>query len=130
MKPSTIARLQAAIADASQPAMVRRAAALRLARLRAATTTASKGLTITTRATPPAPSEVAKFEAVQGFHALSRHRTALYHKRRTPIEHHMVLALAALMPASVPTSDDPQTWNDFIAKIDGTLSEIKSIKPL
>ena len=70
MTTRTQAALRKLIADTTTAPAMRRAATLRLSRLRAATTPAA-----TTRAkptAPTAPSEKAVFEAVQSFHALSR----------------------------------------------------------
>jgi hypothetical protein len=121
--------------DASRPEAVRRSAALRLSRLRAAGRPAT-GLRLTTGtttkttapkpATPPAPTEKAKFEAVQSFLALSRTRSALFRKRRTPAENNIFAAMTCLMPGTAPTTDDPGQWRDFIARISGILEEIKS----
>jgi hypothetical protein len=106
---------------------MRRAATLRLGRLRAASRPA-----ITARAkpvAPAAPSEKAIFEAVQSFHALSRQRSALF-RHRTAGSFSILNTLTALMPAAVPTSSDPTEWRNFIAQVDGLLSEIKTIKHL
>jgi hypothetical protein len=139
----TIRTLEACIADASRPEKLRRMAALRLARLKAAAKAAPAGLRLTTGTTTrttaptaakpaplPAPTEKAKFEAVQSFLALSRHRSALHRKRRTAGEQDIFNAMIALMPTIVPQGNDPTEWRNFIAQIDGLLSEIKSIKPL
>ena len=125
MTARTIISLERLLADSTKPAVMRRACALRLSRLRAASRPAT-----TTRTTAPAPvpSEVAKFEAVQSFHALSRQRTALHRKRRSPGEQEIFRAMLALMPAAAPTNDDPKAWTNFVAQIDGLLSEIKNIK--
>ena len=128
MTTRTQAALRKLIADTTTAPTMRRAATLRLSRLRAATTPAA-----TTRAkptAPPAPSEKAVFEAVQSFHALSRQRTALYRRRSTAREQTIFNAMTALMPAAVPTSSDPTEWRDFIAQIDGILDEIKNVRPL
>jgi hypothetical protein len=61
---------------------------------------------------------------VQSFLALSRSRTALHRKRRTPAETELYFSMTALMPGAVPATDDAKAWTDFIARIDGTLSEI------
>jgi hypothetical protein len=134
----TIAALEKAVVDFSRPEKIRRSCALRLARLRAAgrpatglrptpgTTTRTKPAPAAKPATPPVPSERARFEAVQSFLALSRHRTALHRKRRTPAETEIYFSMTALMPAAVPITDDAKAWTDFIARIDGTLSEIKT----
>jgi hypothetical protein len=129
--------------DASRPEAVRRSAALRLSRLRAAGRpatglrltpgtpgTRTKPATAAKPATPPVPTEKAKFEAVQSFLALSRHRTALHRKRCNAAEYKIKATMVALMPAAVPTTDDATAWRNFIAQIDGLLSEIKNIKPL
>ena len=128
MTTKTQSALRKLAADASEPAAMRRAATLRLSRLRAAITPAA-----TTRAkptAPAAPSEKAVFEAVQSFHALSRQRTALYRRRSTAREQTIFNAMTALMPAAVPTSSDPTEWRNFIAQIDGILEEIKNVRPL
>jgi hypothetical protein len=125
----TISCLQRLAADASEPAPMRRAAALRLSRLRAATTPAA--ITRAAKPTAPAaPSAKAIFEAVQSFHALSRQRTALSRKHRTPAMQDAFLAINALLPAAVPTSNDPQPWINFVQQIDGLLAEIKNVQPL
>jgi len=127
----TLAALEACINDSSRPEKLRRSAALRLARLRAAARPAA-GTTTRTKAAPakpaplPVPTERARFEAVQSFLALSRHRTALHRKRRTPAETEIYFSMTALMPAAVPITDDPAAWTDFIARISGILQEIKS----
>jgi hypothetical protein len=129
----TIAALEKAVVDFSRPEKIRRSCALRLARLRAAARPAA-GTTTRTKAAPakpaplPVPTERARFEAVQSFLALSRHRTALFRKRRTAGEQDVFNAMVALMPATAPTSDDPQQWRDFIARVSAILEEIKSTK--
>jgi hypothetical protein len=136
----TIAALEKAVVDFSRPEKIRRSCALRLARLRAAGRPATglrptPGTTTTTRtkpapaakpATPPVPTERARYEAVQSFLALSRSRTALHRKRRTPAETEIYFSMTALMPAAVPVGDDAKSWTDFIARISGILEEIKS----
>ncbi len=134
----TIAALEKAVVDFSRPEKIRRSCALRLARLRAAgrpatglrltpgTTTRTKPAPAAKPATPPVPTERARFEAVQSFLALSRHRSVLHRKRRTPAETEIYFSMTALMPAAVPSSDDPAAWTDFIARISGILQEIKS----
>jgi hypothetical protein len=119
------------VADATKPASLRRSATLRLARLKAAARPPA-----TTRTPPPAapakpiPTAQARFEAVQSFHDLSRHRTALHRKRRTPAEQNIYASMICLMPATAPTTDDPASWSDFIGRISGILEEIKTTKPL
>ena len=128
MTTKTQSALRKLAADASEPAAMRRAATLRLSRLRAATTPAA-----TTRAkptAPAAPSEKAVFEAVQSFHALSRQRSALGGKHRTPAMQDAFLAISALLPPAVPTSNDPQPWINFVQQIDGLLTEIKNVPNL
>jgi hypothetical protein len=123
----TIAALEKAVVDFSRPEKIRRACALRLSRLRAAT----KRPAATTRTTPaPAPTEDAKFEAVQAFRALAAQRSALFKKRRSAAEHQIFLTMAALMPAAVPSDNDPTAWRNFIGQIDGLLTEIKTAKTL
>jgi hypothetical protein len=129
----TIRALEECVADASRPEKLRRMAALRLSRLRAAarpatgtTTTRTKPATAPKPATPPVPTEKARFESVQSFLALSRNRSALHRKRRTPAENNIYAAMICLMPATVPTTDDPAAWTDFISRISGILQEIKS----
>ena len=127
-RDKTVAALQRLAADSAAAPKMRRAATLRLSRLRAATTPAA-----TTRAkptAPAAPSEKAVYEAVQSFHALSRQRTALYRRRSTAREQTIFNAMTALMPAAVPTSSDPTEWRNFIARVDGILEEIKNVRPL
>lgn len=131
MSPSvrnrTIECLQRVVADSTKPATMRRAATLRLSRLRAATRP-----TITTRtsAPVPAPTEQAKFEAYQSFVALSQQRSALMRKRRSPAEQEIFQSMIALMPSAAPTDNDAKAWNNFVAQIDGLLSEIKNIRTL
>ena len=128
MTTKTQTALRKLIADASTPAAIRRAATLRLWRLRAATNPAA----ITKAAkptTPAAPSEKSVYEAVQSFHALSRQRSALF-RHRTAGSFNILNAMTALMPAAVPTSSDPTEWRNFIAQIDGILEEIKNVRPL
>ena len=131
MSPSvrnrTIECLQRVVADSTKPATMRRAATLRLSRLRAATRP-----TITTRtSTPvPAPTEQAKFEAYQSFIALSQQRRALLRKRRSPAEQEIFQSMIALMPSAAPADNDAKAWNNFVAQIDGLLSEIKNIRTL
>jgi hypothetical protein len=74
------------------------------------------------------PTDKARFEALESFLALSRHRTALFRKRRTAGEQDIFNAMVALMPATVPPTDDPQQWRDFIARVSAILEEIKSTK--
>lgn len=128
----TMICLERLIADSTKPETMRRHAALRLGRLRAAQRSAKPSRPAapppaTTRATPP-PSPQACFEAVQSFRALSRQRTALFRKRRTAGEQDILKAMIALMPAAAPQGNDPKQWRNFVAQIDGLLSEIKSIK--
>ena len=128
MTTKTRSALRKLAADASEPAAMRRAATLRLSRLRAAITPAA-----TTRAkptAPAAPSEKAIHEAVTSFLALSRQRAALSRKHRTPAMQDAFLAISALLPAAVPTSNDPQPWIIFVQQIDGLLAEIKNVRPL
>jgi hypothetical protein len=132
MTTKTQTALRKLIADASTAPTIRRAATLRLGRLRAASRPA-----ITTRATsakpatPPVPTEKARYEALQSFLALSRHRSALHRKRCTPAEYELKAVMTCLMPATAPTTDDPGQWRDFISRISGILEEIKSsIKPI
>ena len=128
-RDKTVAALQRLAADSAAAPKMRRAATLRLSRLRAATTPAA-----TTRAAKPtapaAPSEKAVYEAVQSFHALSRQRTALSRKHRTPAMQDAFLAISALLPAAVPTSNDLQPWINFVQQIDGLLAEIKNVPNL
>ena len=127
MNARTIIALERLVADSTKPAVMRRAATLRLGRLRAASRPA---ITTRTNAPTPAPTEAAKFEAVQSFHALSRQRSALHRKRRTPGEREIFQAMIALMPNSAPEDNDPTAWQNFVAQIDGLLSEIKAVKSL
>ena len=136
----TIRALEECIADASRPEKLRRMAALRLARLRAAakaapatglrlttgTTTRTKPATAAKPAAPPAPTERTRFEALQSFLALSRHRSALRRKRRTPAENNIFASMVCLMPSAAPTTDDPAAWRDFIDRVGLILEEIKS----
>jgi hypothetical protein len=122
----TIAALQRAVADSARPEKIRRACALRLSRLRAASRPATT--TRTKPAASAAPTEQAKFEAVQSFRALSLQRTALHRKRRTTGEQEIFKAMLALMPATSPQDSDPTAWRNFVGLIDGLLSEIKNIK--
>jgi hypothetical protein len=124
----TIIALERLVADSTTAPKMRRAATLRLGRLRAANRPA-----ITTRAKPaaPAPSEEAKFEAAQSFAALARQRTALFrNRRRTQGEQEAFNAMVCLMPATMPPDNDPKAWTNFVAQIGGLLSEIKTIKHL
>ncbi len=128
MTAKTQTALRKLAADASTPAAIRRAATLRLSRLRAATNPAT-----TTRAkpaSPAAPSEKAILEAVTSFRALSRQRSAIYRRRSTAGSFSILNTLTALMPAAVPTSSDSTEWRNFIAQIDGILEEIKNVRPL
>lgn len=61
---------------------------------------------------------------------LSRQRAALSRKHRTPAMQDAFLAISALLPAAVPTSNDPQPWIIFVQQIDGLLAEIKNVRPL
>jgi hypothetical protein len=122
----TIRALQACIADSAKPEKLRRAATLRLSRLRAA----AKRPATATRTTAPAPTEDAKFEAVQTFRALAAQRSSLMRKRRSRGENEAFAAMVALMPAAVPQDSDPTAWRNFVGQIDGLLSEIKTIKHL
>jgi hypothetical protein len=123
----TIAALEKCVSDSTRPEKLRRSASLRLSRLRAAV---KRPATITTRTTAPAPapSEDAKFEAVQAFRALSAQRSALIRKRRSRGQQEAFEAMVALMPAAMPQDSDPKAWSNFVAVIDGLLFEIKSIK--
>jgi hypothetical protein len=129
----TIRALEECIADSTHPEKLRRMAALRLSRLRAAARPATSTTRTTSAkpATPPVPTEKARYEALQSFLALSRHRSALHRKRCTPAEYELKAVMACLMPATAPTTDDPGQWRDFISRISGVLEEIKSsIKPI
>jgi hypothetical protein len=128
----TLARLKALADDSTKTPAMRRAATLRLARLRAASAPAKPALTLTTKATAPAPAPTPKacIEAYESFIALSRQRRALFNKRRTPAEHEMFRCMIALMPTTTPTNNDPTEWRNFIAQVDGVLSEIKAAKNL
>jgi hypothetical protein len=128
MTTKTQTALRKLIADASTAPTMRRAATLRLSRLRAATNPAA--ITRAAKPTAPAaPSEKSVYEAVQSFYALSRQRTALY-RHRTAGSFSILNTLTALMPAAVPTSTDPTEWRNFIAQVDGVLEEIKNVRPL
>ena len=127
IRAKNIAILEGIVANASRPEALRRSAALRLSRLKGAVSPT------TTRTTPkpaplPVPTDKARFEALESFLALSRHRTALFRKRRTAGEQDIFNAMVALMPATVPPTDDPQQWRDFIARVSAILEEIKSTK--
>jgi len=124
----TVAALERCVSDSTKPEKLRRSASLRLSRLRAA----AKRPAATTRTTAPAPapSEDAKFEAVQAFRALSAQRSALIRRRRSRGEQEAFAALIALMPAAVPQDSDPTAWRNFVGQIDGLLSEIKTINHL
>jgi hypothetical protein len=124
----TIAALERCVSDSTKPEKLRRSASLRLSRLRAAVN--RPAATTRTTAPAPAPSEDAKFEAVQAFRALSAQRSALIRKRRSRGEHEAFAAMVALMPANSPTTDNPQQWRDFIAQVEGVLAEIKAVKVL
>jgi hypothetical protein len=131
-RDKTIAALQRLASDSAAAPKMRRAATLRLGRLRAASATA-KPLSITTRtnAPKPAPNEKAIFEAVQSFRALSRQRSVLFNKRRrTEGEREILATMTALMPGAVPQGSDPKAWSDFVGRIDLLLEEIRSIKTL
>ena len=124
----TIAALEKCVSDSTRPEKLRRSASLRLSRLRAAV----KRPAVTTRTTAPAsaPSEDAKFEAVQAFRALSAQRSALIRKRRSRGEQEAFATLVALMPANIPQGSDPTAWRNFVGQIDGLLAELKGIHTL
>ena len=139
----TLAALEACINDSTRPEKLRRACSLRLSRLRAAarpatglrlttgtSTTRTKPATAPKPATPPVPTQRARYEALEAFLCLARQRSALYRKRCNAAEYEIKATMVALMPAAVPTTDDATAWRNFIAQVDGLLSEIKSIKPL
>jgi hypothetical protein len=127
MTTKTQAALRKLIADTSTAPKMRRAATLRLGRLRAANRPAITTRTTSAKpATPPVPTEKARYEALQSFLAVSRHRSALHRKRCTPAEYELKAVMACLMPATAPTTDDPGQWRDFISRISGILEEIKS----
>ena len=131
MTTRTQAALRKLIADTTTAPTMRRAATLRLSRLRAATTAPAKpALPTTTRATPPVATGKAIFEAVTSFRALARQRTALLRKRRTAGEREILATLIALMPATVPQGDDAKPWSDFIERVSLMLEEIRNIKNL
>lgn len=124
-----ITALERLISDSAQPEKVKRACSLRLSRLRrAATTTQRMGAAPMARSvTPPtAPSAKQCVEAGEAFLALSRQRSALHRKRRTPAEQEVFGVMVALMPPAIPTSADPNEWRDFVAKVEAVLSEIKT----
>jgi hypothetical protein len=117
-------------ASATTPSM-RRAATLRLSRLRAASKPAPaiKAAPATTRTkAAPAPTADAVFEAVQAYRALSAQRSALINKRKTAGEREILHTMIALMPPTVPEGSDPTQWRNFVSQIDGLLTQIKSIK--
>lgn len=128
----TIGALQAMIAAITTAPVMRRAATLRLGRLRAATTAPAKpALTLTTRAKPTAPTGKAIFEAAQSFRALTRQRTALCGKhRRTAGEWEILKLMSALMPPALPEGNDPRIWSDFSERVALVLDEIKTVKIL
>ena len=133
IRAKNIEILQRVYNDASRPEAARRSAALRLSRLRAAVNRPAATARTTAPSKPaplPVPTEKARFEALESFLALSRHRTALHRKRRTAGEQDIFNAMVALMPATVPPTDDPQQWRDFIAKVSCILEEIKAAKTL
>ena len=119
----TIAALEKAVVDFTRPEKIRRACALRLSRLRAATKPAAPA----PKPAPVAPTEDAKFQAYQAFRALCAQRSALIRKRKTAAELEIFHTMIALMPGGVPNHDDQNGWRDFIARVDATLSEIKTI---
>lgn len=128
----TLARLKALADDSTKTPAMRRAATLRLARLRTASAPAKPALTLTTRTTAPAPAPTPKacIEAYESFLALNRQRRVLFNKRRTGAEREIFQVMIALMPAAAPTNDDPTAWRNFVAQIDGLLAEIKAVKSL
>lgn len=128
MTARTQTALRKLAADAAAAPAMRRAATLRLSRLRAAT--APRPVAATARATPPEPTGKAVYEAVTSFHALARQRAALMRKRRTAGEREILSALIALMPDSVPQGDDVKPWSDFIGRVTLMLEEVRNIKNL
>ncbi len=113
------------LADATAPEKIKRNAALRLSRLRAA----AKRPAVTTRAATPAPmpSKDQIFEAVEAFRALGRQRTALIGKRKSAAERQALATMVALMPSAVPQASDPTEWRNFVAQVEGLLAEIKTL---
>jgi hypothetical protein len=126
IRAKNIAILTRIYNDASRPEEVRRSAALRLARFRAA----EKRPAVATRAAAPAPmpSKDQIFEAVEAFRSLGRQRSSLINKRKTAGEREILHTMIALMPPTVPEGSDPTQWRNFVGQIDGLLSEIKTIK--
>jgi hypothetical protein len=114
------------LADATAPEKIKRNAALRLSRLRAA----GKRPAVTTRAAAPAPTPTDDqiFQAVQAYRSLASQRSTLVRKRKSDAEREILHTMIALMPATIPQGSDPTAWRNFVGQIDGLLSEIKTIK--
>lgn len=125
-----IAALERLINDSCQPEKVRRACSLRLSRLRraGASTPQRMGAAPLAKSAPPLPVPTEKqcVEAAESFYALSRQRSALHRKRRTPAEQNIFASMLSLMPGAVPTTDDPTAWRNFISQVEGVLAEIKN----
>lgn len=128
MTTRTQSALRKLIANTATAPAMRRAAVLRLSRLRAAT--APRPVAATARAKPPVLTGKAVYEAVTSFHALARQRAALMRKRRTAGEREILSTLIALMPDAVPQGDDVKPWSDFIGRVDLMLEEVRNIKNL
>jgi hypothetical protein len=128
LRQKNIAIFERILADATAPEKIKRNATLRLSRLRAA----AKRPTTSTRAAAPAPvpTDDQIFQAVQAFRSLASQRSTLIRKRKSDAEREILHTMIALMPATIPQGSDPTAWKNFVAQIDGTLTEIRSIKTL
>jgi len=128
LRQKNIAIFERILADATAPEKIKRNATLRLSRLRAA---AKRPTTSTGAAAPaPAPTDDQIFQAVQAYRSLASQRSTLLRKRKTASEREILHTMIALMPPAVPPGNDVTEWRNFVAQIDGILSEIKSIKTL
>ena len=132
LRERAVCSLEKIIATSATTPSMRRAATLRLSRLRAATKPApaikAAPATTRTKAPAPAPTADAVFEAVQAYRALSAQRSALINKRKSAGEREILHTMIALMPPTVPEGSDPTAWKNFVSQIDGLLTQIKSIK--
>lgn len=122
----TIIALERLVADSTAAPKMRRAATLRLSRLRAATKPAAP-------VPRPAPDQESllrgKLLARDAFLALAAQRRALIKRtNRTPAEDLILDTLLAEMPGTVPDGTaDAAAWCDFVGAVSRTLAAIKSL---
>lgn len=115
----TIACLERIIADSAKPDKIRRAAVLRLSRMKSATN--------------PAPDLQSLTRGValarETFLTMHAQRTALLRKtRRTPAENIILNTMLEEMPDSLPAPNaDNRAWCGFVEQVTNALQAIKDL---